>query len=299
MFRSILTAIAALSVSMANAEEVTIPWRKNSTYTTDEVFDSNKPLSAGRSGRTIRFMNGAPEEGKKIQETGNLRGVYSQPKGTNGPVPVVILMHGCSGWTKPVIDWAKEKGKLLLDQGIGVLTLDSFGPRRVNKTCGSPNYHWGWRRVEDAYSALAWLVDNKRAIPDRVFVIGRSNGGTAAIMLATKIAVAGHQDYRFARAFAISPACNEMEKFDFAIPVTILIGDKDMAADARVCTAIDGKNALIRTVLFKGVHHGFEDRTPTYVFNGWRMEHNPKADKETMDEILRIIKSADAKNASK
>lgn len=293
MIRNILTAmIAALSVSMANAEEVTIPWQQNFTYTTDEVFDSSKPLTAGRTGRTIRFMNGAPEEGKKIQKTGNLRGDYSPPKGATGPVPVVILMHGCTGWTKPVLDWAKEKGKMFLDQGFGVLVLDSFGPRQVSKTCGPPNYHWGWRRVEDAYSALAWLIDSKRAIPDKVFVMGRSNGATTAIMLATKIAVAGHTDYKFAGAFAISLACDEMEKFDFAIPVTIFIGDKDMANNPKLCTAIDGRNGLIKTVLFKGVHHGFEDNTPTYVQNGWRMEHNPKADKDSMDQILGTLKSA-------
>lgn len=298
MIRNTLTAmITILSVSTVNAEEVTIPWVQNFTYTTDEFYDSTKPLSAGRTGRTIRFMNGAPEEGKKIQKTGDLRGDYSQPEGVKGPVPVVILMHGCSGLTKPVIDWANEKGKMLLDQGVGVLVLDSFGPRRVNKTCGPPNYHWGWRRVEDAYSALAWLIDSKRAIPDKVFVIGRSNGGTTAIMIATKTAVAGHQGYKFAGAFAISPACNEMEKFDFAIPVSIFIGDKDMANDPKLCTAIDGKNGLIRTVLFHGVHHGFEDRTPTYVFNGWRMEHNAKADKQSMEEILKIIKSGETKNA--
>ncbi|MCK1624624.1 dienelactone hydrolase family protein [Bradyrhizobium sp. 160] len=283
---------------MADAEEVTIPWKQNFTYTTDEVFDSSKPLTVGRTGRTIRFMNGAPEEGRKVQKTGNLRGEYSHPKRVTGPVPIVILMHGCSGLTKPVLDWAKEKGRMLLDNGMGVLVLDSFGPRQVNKTCGPPNYHWGWRRVEDAYSALAWLIDTKRALPDKVFVIGRSNGGTTAIMIATKSAVAGHQEYKFARTFAISPACNEMEKFDFAIPVTIFIGDKDMANDFKLCTAIDGKDSLIKTVLFKGVHHGFEDRAPPYVFNGWRMEHNPKADKESMDEILRVIQSGDTKRAS-
>lgn len=294
----ITVLIVALSASAANAEKVIIPWKPNFTYTTDEVFDPSKPLTVGRTGRTIRFMNGAPEEGKRIAKTGDLTGDYLHPEGVTGPVPVVILMHGCTGWTKPVLNWAKEKGKMLLDHGIGVLALDSFGPRKVNKTCGAPNYHWGWRRVEDAYSALGWLIENKRAIPDRVYVMGRSNGGTTAIMLAAKIVVAGHQDYKFAGSFAISPACNEMEQFDFAIPVTIFTGDKDMANNPKLCAAIDGKNGLVRTVLFKGVHHGFEDRTPPYVFNGWRMEHNPKADKDSMDQILAIIKSGEKKNAS-
>jgi dienelactone hydrolase len=197
------------------------------------------------------------------------------------------------------LDWAKEKGKKLLDQGVGVLILDSFGPRQVRNTGGAPNYHWGWRRVDDAYSALAWLIESNRAIPDRVFVMVRSNGGTTAIMLATKMAASGHSDRKFAGSFAISPACNEMEKFDFAVPVTIFTGDQDMANNPKLCAAIDGKDGLIKTVIFKGAHHGFEDRTPAYVENGWRMEHNPEADKESMDQVLAIIKSSNTKNAAK
>lgn len=72
-----------------------------------------------------------------------------------------------------------------------------------------------------------------------------------------------------------------------------------MANNPKLCTAIDGKNRLIKTVLFKGVHHGFEDKTPPYVENGWRMEHNLKADKESMDQVLGIIKSSNTKNAAK
>lgn len=252
IIRNVLTtAIAALSVSVTHATEVTIPWNQNFTYTTDEVFDSKKPDTAGRTGRTFRFMNGAPEERKKVEKTGNLGGDYIHPDGMTGPVPVVILMHGCTGWTKPVLDWAKEKGKELLDQGVGVLVLDSFGPRQVKNTCGAPNYHWGWRRVEDAYSALAWLIDGNRAVPDRVFVMGRSNGGTTAIMLATSMAVSGHSDHKFAGSFAISPPCDEMQKFDFAVPVTIFIGDQDMANSPRLCAAIDGKNGLIKKGYFQ------------------------------------------------
>src|SRR5438132_1053188 len=131
MARNILPAlIVVLSASITHAEQVTIPWKQNFAYTTDEVFDSNKPLTAGRTGMTFRFLNGTPEEGKKVEKTGNLRGDYIHPKGVTAPVPVLILMHGCTGWTKPVLDWAKEKGKMLLDQGIGVLVLDSFGPRQ-------------------------------------------------------------------------------------------------------------------------------------------------------------------------
>ena len=273
----------------AHAEQVTIPWKQNFTYTSDEVFTPDK-AKAGVSGRTFRFMNGAPEENKKVEKTGSLAAQFLKPRGATGPVPVVILMHGCNGLSEPVVRWAREKGKMLLDQGVGVLVLDSFGQRGVAKTCGAPNYHWAWRRVGDAYSALAWLVENNHAIPDRVYILGRSNGGATALMLASTLAATGNT-HKFAASFAISPACNEMEKLRFALPVTIFVGDKDMAADAQLCAKIDGKDGFIKAIIFKGVHHGYEDRGPASIFNGWRIEYNQKADEATMNKVLEVIKS--------
>jgi hypothetical protein len=48
---------------------------------------------------------------------------------------VVILMHGCTGLTEVVTRWAREKEKTFLGKGIGVLVLDSFGPRDIKRTC--------------------------------------------------------------------------------------------------------------------------------------------------------------------
>lgn len=82
-----------------------------------------------------------------------------KPKGDAAAVPYVILMHGCSGLTPPVAKWAMEKARIFLDQGYRVLILDSFKTRNVKEVCGAPNYHWGWRRAEDTYSALDYLIE--------------------------------------------------------------------------------------------------------------------------------------------
>lgn len=278
--------LLTVASTVASAEQVKIPWKRDYTYTAEATYS---PENKHRSGLSRNFLNGAPEEGGKVQRDGVLTGEFIRPKGPTGPVPVMILMHGCSGLTPLVAKWAKEKAKVFLDQGVGVLILDSFGPRKVVKTCGAANYHWGWRRVEDAYSALNYLIASKLAIPDRVYVMGRSNGATAALMIANSIVVSGHID-KFAGSFAVSPACVGMDKFSFAIPATVFTGDRDMANDPKVCAELDGRNGMVRVVLFKGVHHGFEDRTATYVFNGWRMEYNAKADQETIEQTLAAIK---------
>jgi len=42
---------------------------------------------------------------------------------------------------------------------------------------------------------------------------------------------------------------------------------------------------------FKGVYHGYEDKTATYIFHGGHLEYNAKADKETVERTLALIKS--------
>jgi hypothetical protein len=41
----------------------------------------------------------------------------------------------------------------------------------------------------------------------------------------------------------------------------------------------------------KGVYHGYGDNIAPYNFHDWHMEYNAKADKETMDRTLSLIKS--------
>ena len=92
-----------------------------------------------------------------------------------------------------------------------------------------------------------------------------------------------------------------MDKFRFSIPVTMFTGDRDEACDPKLCQAIDGQNGMVKLVLFKGVHHGYEDRTAIYKHPamGWHMEYNAKADKETMDHILATITADGTKGGPK
>jgi dienelactone hydrolase len=238
-------------------------------------------------------LNGSPEEQGKIEKGGDLEGELIRPKGSIGPITFVILMHGCSGYTKLVRKWANEKAKIFLAEGYGVLNLDSFKTRKVKETCGSANYHWGWRRAEDAYSALQYLIDKNLAKPDSVYAMGRSNGGTAMIMAATGIMTDNHP-HRFAALFAVSPGCEGMAKARIATPLVMFVGGKDDANDPSACVQLkDAPGLPAQIVLFKGVHHGFEDNTPSYIDHGWHMEHKPKADNETIAMTLGLIKSND------
>jgi dienelactone hydrolase len=284
----ITVALVVFATATARAEMVKIPWKGDYAHNFDDHYS---PQNKYKSGLSKFFNNGSPEESGKIQRDGVLDAELLKPKGTAATVPYVILMHGCSGLTPPVARWAKEKARIFLDQGYGVLILDSFKSRNVKQVCGSPNYHWGWRRAEDAYSALDYLIDNKLAKPEDVFVMGRSNGGTAAVMIADAYQVRGHQN-KFAAIFAVSPGCAGLTKSRFGIPLVMFVGEKDNANDPKVCEQLDtASSAPVQIVEFKGVYHGYEDKGPAYTFHGWHMEYNARADQETMNRTLSLIKS--------
>ncbi|MEH2536628.1 dienelactone hydrolase family protein [Bradyrhizobium sp. AZCC 1699] len=281
--------ILTLISTAASAEMVKIPWKGDYAHNYDVVYT---PDNKHRSGLSKNLLNGAPDEGGKVQKDGVLSAEIIKPKGSTGQVPFIILMHGCTGLSKAVAIWAKEKAKVFLDNGIGVVILDSFKPRNVERTCGEANYHWGWRRAEDAYSALDYLIENKLAVPSEVYVMGRSNGGTAVMMISHSHYSSNHRN-TFAAVFAVSPGCAGLTRVKFSTRLIIFTGDKDNANDPKVCQEIVSDK--VQLVLFKGVHHGYEDRGPAYVMsNGWRMEYNANADKETINRSLAVMKSKEA-----
>jgi dienelactone hydrolase len=293
--KSLVTAIAlTLLTTAASAEQVRIKWIGDYSHNSDAVYS---PENKYRSGLSKNFLNGAPEEGGKVQRDGVLNAELLKPKGSSGPLPFIILMHGCSGLTRPVQKWADEKADIFLKRGYGVLILDSFTTRHVKAVCGEGNYHWGLRRAEDAYSALTYLIENKIADRSRVFVMGRSNGGTAVLQIGNAIMSDDHQ-YGFAMIFAVSPGCAGLDRSTFVRPSVIFIGDKDQANDPKKCELLQERGP-IKFVLFPGVHHGFEDKGPAYVFHGWRMEYNGTADSETIDQTLALMANPKDFRASK
>lgn len=72
----------------------------------------------------------------------------------------------------------------------------------------------------------------------------------------------------------------------------MFVGEKDNANDPKVCEQLDtASGAPVQIIEFKGVYHGYEDKGPAYTFHGWQMEYNARADKETMNRTLSLIKS--------
>jgi dienelactone hydrolase len=285
--------VAVMSVSV-RAEMVTIPWNGDYPINGETVWSFENRYR--KSALTRSFMNGAPEEQGRLQHDGVLQAELMLPK-QEVPVPFVILMHGCTGATDPVVKrWSHRAAEIFRKKGFGVLVLDSFTTRGVRSTCGSPNYHWGVRRVEDAYSAMDYLIKSNLAKADGVFLLGRSNGALAAIVSAERLEVDTHPN-RFAAAFSISPTCLGLDRSVLVLPLVIFVGNKDDAVkDLGACVALfERAEAPVQVVEFDGVTHGYEDVGVDSVFHGWRMKYDADADRLTISTIVERLTQRDFK----
>jgi dienelactone hydrolase len=105
-----------------------------------------------------------------------------RPQGGKGPIPFVIMLHGCSPMNQTLRNRAHDYGGRLVRAGYGVLVLDSFVTRGLGPDgiCSDPSQlNWARRRADDAYAALDWLIEQKIADHKHVYVLGRSNGAAS------------------------------------------------------------------------------------------------------------------------
>ena len=93
-----------------------------------------------------------------------------QPYGA-GPLPAVVLLHGCAGNYKRL---DQRWGGRIAAWGYVTLTIDRFGPRGLDNTCasGAPV-----DMAFDAYRALDYLAEQPFVDSNRVVLLGFSQGG--------------------------------------------------------------------------------------------------------------------------
>ena len=115
-----------------------------------------------------------------------LPGTLALPNGA-GPFPAVVLVHGSGpqdrnetvGANRPFLDIARG----LAAQGIAVLRYDKRSKARPQDFADG-DYDVDEETTDDAVAAVAALRSTDKIDPDRVFVLGHSQGG----MLAPRIA---------------------------------------------------------------------------------------------------------------
>jgi dienelactone hydrolase len=220
-----------------------------------------------------------------------LQGYLRQPNGA-GPSPAVVLLHGCNGnWGRLDERW----GKKIAAWSYVTLTVDSFGPRGIDNTCGSG------APVDlalDAYRALSFLVRQRFVDPARVAVLGFSQGGWLALTSIEHGAIEQNSQHKFRAAAAFYPRCLGF-KGDMTVPTLILIGERDDWALAQECrNMVDGRDdwgisrqkgqgVAVRLIVYPDAHHAFDVaslQTPIQLF-GHRLEYNKSAADQAADAL--------------
>jgi dienelactone hydrolase len=299
--RILFTALMVVFFSPASAEMVKIPWKGDYAHNSSKHWSKDNPYDSGFS---KYFNNGAPEEMGRVEKDGQLWAEIIPPVSVTVPVPYVIVMHGCGGLDKITSVWAHHVADMFNAERIGVVILDSFGTRYMKKTCGMPDFHWGRRRADDAYSALDYLIEQKLAKPDEVYLMGQSNGGIATL-IAMSDKEADHPN-KFAAGFPLVPSCiNTPVRYgNYVRPMIIFAGDEDDANPSKYCVEMLKKKRAdpIQLIVYKNSNHSFMfNYTGKYVVKGWTDSHgvdhmwhlstNPVAERDMMKTILAAIKS--------
>jgi dienelactone hydrolase len=199
---------------------------------------------------------------------GKLRAFLFRPEGT-GPFPAVIGLHACGGISNsrfPLLTRYRDWGQRLSRAGFVVLYPDSYGSRGMTSQCtvGRRAIRSNRERVADVSAARKWLQQQSWVAPDRISLLGWSNGGITTLAAVRPNAAAKDGGADFRSAVALYPGCRELLKTAWSarVPTLILIGRADDLAPAAACEQMvaGARGRSARTVIhvYPRAYHDFD-----------------------------------------
>jgi dienelactone hydrolase len=226
--------------------------------------------------------------------TATLSGALSFPAGP-GPFPVVVLLHPCGGLDATALTTLRAHSRELLSNGFATLILDSYGPRNLmgGKACGGSGHpsvvvrQYELRR-DDAFNAMAALQGHAKVSKDNIFLVGFSDGGSAALVSAK-----GGLPEQFRAIAAYYPNCEKLlggVGNVYKSPTIVFVGEKDDWSPPVEC--IKSKNAGTVTgaefevISYPNAYHGFDQPEARRKVFGYTMAYDREA---TLDSRKKYI----------
>jgi dienelactone hydrolase len=196
-----------------------------------------------------------------------LKATLYRPEGT-GPFPAIIGMHDCAGLfnaTGAIASKYREWAQLLVRNGFIVLYPESYGSRGLGNQCASRNrpVRPDRERVADANAARRWLDQQSDVRPDRISLLGWSNGGSTVLWT---VRPRQSRDDRpdFRSAVVLYPGCRRLDSTAWSarVPTLILIGASDDVSSPQECERMvagaKGRSARISIIVYPGAFHDFD-----------------------------------------
>ena len=151
----------------------------------------------------VVLVSKAPKGGVLIDE--KVTADLYRPK-IDDRVPAAVIINSSGGVSAHTEHYY---ARLLADNGIAALVVDSFTPRGVRETSTDQRRVNQSQSAADAVAGFRWLAGQAWADRSRIIVLGMSRGGSAALDVAVETYLDRLQarDVVFAAHVAITPAC--------------------------------------------------------------------------------------------
>ncbi len=219
-----------------------------------------------------------------------LTGYFYKPAG-NGPFNAVLMMHGCAGLlNKDGTLKAREAAwlEILRNEGYAVLLADSFTDRGQGSICRLRNrpIKPDRERPHDAYGALRWLQAEPTVRPDRIVLMGWSNGAMSMLWAMRENAPQRPANLKndFRAAIGFYPGCIKIrrviEDYRAARPILLQVGLADDWTKPKPCMALADEatergGAKMIYDAYEGAYHAFDnpnsrERTITTKHSGYK-----------------------------
>lgn len=234
------------------------------------------------------------------------------PQGA-GPFPALVILPTCAGHlARHAFDvWAKAA----LQRGYAVLVVDPLTPRGVTapgENCRPPSKVPEWRLRKDAFDAAAHLRKQPFVDPDRIGLLGLSQGAMAALGVSASLYETPQGKPAFRAIVANYPVCflgnlripgraptniSFVPDEKITVPLLVQMGDLDTEGPAQDCIsrlqAQKDKGAPIEMVVYKNATHGWDiggDFTKTGP-NGQSVayRYNPKVTADSVERALDFL----------
>ncbi len=201
--------------------------------------------------------------GKKNSKPIVLAGELRIPKPGNERLPAVVLVHGSSGVSGYVDDWAQWLNAM----GIATFVFDSFTGRGLVAVSNDQSQLGRLTMIVDAYRALELLAKHPRIDPERIALMGFSRGGQASLYASVARFQRMHaaDGPAYAAYIAFYPDCRTVYRGDIDAvgkPIRIFHGSADDYNPVDACRSyVDrlhkaGKD--VQLAEYPGAHHVFD-----------------------------------------